>query len=644
MAGAASSTARGVPIQLPVRSLTPPPTAGAGTCHTPPVDSLCDSGARCATAEPRPRTFRVILRRLLSPRVLAATVLVAVLASSLGGLATAAGPAGPAPQPGPATDPFAVNERLARTINLGGVHELGPDENWGPRLRDEHYSRIAAAGFSAVRIPAAWDLYADTSPPYAIEPAFFARIDRALDNAESNGLAVVLNVHIYEGLTGGNPDAHRARFLALWRQIAERYADRSENLVFELFNEPNGRLDSATWNSIMTDAIAAIRESNPYRTLMVGPSGWYAWDRLNELELPSGERNLILTVHYYEPFAFTHQGAVWVDGADAWLGTRWSADRNGDAVDRDFSQIADEVRARGLPMFVGEFGAFGRAAYSDRVAYTRWVREAADNEGFTWGYWSWAQPGAFGLHHGGRDLWDPELHGALMGSGCAPTRPTPPPRAARPVQLSAAQLQVNQRIGQAALRRLDAIERWIDAGITGRDICSGALSAGNFNSAVRLAPAGIAPASPARPRPLRIASGRSQGREARLSAAQVRINQRIYQAAIRRAAALRWRLGNLTGGDVHDGAIGPGMFIAGWGVVDAQPHPATERSQTPTSRAPRPSSGPASSLSRAQLEVNQRIAQRAVREANTLRRMVEGGLVGANFRDGSLGTADLAAP
>ena len=64
-----------------------------------------------------------------------------------------------------------------------------------------------------------------------------------------------------------------ARFVNLWRQLAVRYRNKSPKLLFELFNEPNGRLQGEPWNLLAAEALKAVRESNPTRTIVVGPSG-----------------------------------------------------------------------------------------------------------------------------------------------------------------------------------------------------------------------------------------------------------------------------------------------------------------------------------------------------------------------------------
>ena len=105
------------------------------------------------------------------------------------------------------------------------------------------------------------------------------------------------------------------RFLGLWGQIAARYAGWPGRLYFELLNEPRAAMTARAWNELIPPALAVIRERDPGRAVIVGPARMNDIGALPVLELPDDDR-LVVTVHYYAPFEFTHQGAPWRAGAD----------------------------------------------------------------------------------------------------------------------------------------------------------------------------------------------------------------------------------------------------------------------------------------------------------------------------------------
>jgi hypothetical protein len=105
-----------------------------------------------------------------------------------------------------------------------------------------------------------------------------------------------------------------------------------------------------------------VRARQPERFVIIGPSQWNNLQHLPHLDLPADDRRLIVTFHFYEPFSFTHQGASWVRGADAWLGNRWAGTPEETArIEHELEVAARWAREHDRPLFCGEFGAFSRA-------------------------------------------------------------------------------------------------------------------------------------------------------------------------------------------------------------------------------------------------------------------------------------------
>jgi endoglucanase len=297
---------------------------------------------------------------------------------------------------------------LRRGINLGNWFEAVADHPMPLRFEVEHLDVIARAGFNTVRLPVRWSAHTAVRPPYAIDPDFLHRVDDVVAAVLDRDLNLVLDVHHFDELCDA-PYAQGQRFLALWRQLGRHYADRPRRLHFELLNEPRAPMTAADWNDLLEPALAAVRESNPDRTVLIGPSTLNSVEGLDELRLPDDD-HVILTVHYYDPMPFTHQGAVWMEGTDAWLGTTW--DESGrDAVRADLAAAADWAAARGRPVFLGEFGTYHRADMDSRARWTACVRSEAEGLGFGWAYWEFATD--FGAYDVERGAWHEPLLRAL---------------------------------------------------------------------------------------------------------------------------------------------------------------------------------------------------------------------------------------
>ncbi len=307
--------------------------------------------------------------------------------------------------PGAAADPpfdiHAANKKLGRGINLGNALEAPKEGDWGVTLKAEYFRAIKEAGFDTVRVPVKWSAHAAAGAPYKIDAKFAERVDWAVDQALANKLNIIVNVHHY-GEIDADPDKHLARLVGLWEQIAERYRDRPGSVYFELLN-----------NAAIPELLKAVRKTNPARPVIVGPAQWNAIRALDKLELPKDDRNLILTVHCYDPFEFTHQGAPWVKGADKWKGRKWTgSDAEQAAIRKQFEKAAAWAKTHDRPVFLGEFGAFEVVDMESRDRWTRFVCREAEKLGFSWAYWEFCS--GFGAYDPKADTWRKALQMALL--------------------------------------------------------------------------------------------------------------------------------------------------------------------------------------------------------------------------------------
>lgn len=309
---------------------------------------------------------------------------------------------------------------MGRGINLGDMLDAPNEGDWGvgaePRL-----VQLAAKHFQTVRVPVRWSNHASPDAEAVIDPVFMKRVESVVDELLAREVVVVLDMHHYNQLTGQGLHPREfvveaslvePRFLAMWRQIARRFAGKSPRLILELYNEPSGKaMDAGGWNTLAAKALAVVRESNPTRTVMIGPADWNSVRRLSAFRLPD-DRNLVVAIHSYEPIQFTHQGASWVFVAKDVVDLA-CCDAAQTAQIRDvFDTALKWSEAKGYPIYLGEFGSYPKAPLQSRVRYARLVREMAESRRIPWAYWSLAN--GFGVYQAKTDAWIEPLRAALL--------------------------------------------------------------------------------------------------------------------------------------------------------------------------------------------------------------------------------------
>ncbi|MGD9201290.1 MAG: cellulase family glycosylhydrolase [Chitinispirillia bacterium] len=204
------------------------------------------------------------------------------------------------------------------------------------------------------------------------------------------------------------------RFKAIWKQIALHYKDYPDNLFFEILNEPNTNLTAKKWNSLLAETFMIIRKSNPTRPIIIGVAEWGGVGALGKLVLPK-DSNIILTIHYYSPLEFTHQGASWVKGSNSWLGTKWQGTYFEKlAIVSDFDYVRNYAKKNNVPVFIGEFGAFEKADMKDRGKWTSFCARFFEKCGFSWAYWEFCS--SFGIYENSSKKWNETLVTALLST------------------------------------------------------------------------------------------------------------------------------------------------------------------------------------------------------------------------------------
>lgn len=242
-----------------------------------------------------------------------------------------------------------VAKLMGNGINLGNTMEayghltLGVDAEpsayetlWGqPVTTKEMLIAMKDAGFDSIRIPVAWTNAIDyESGDYTIKKAYMDRVEEIVNYALDAGMYVVINEHWdggWWGMFGSANSETREKamelYVSMWSQIAERFQDYSDKLIFESGNEELGsRLndvdvskDSGTLtederyettnkiNQTFVDTIRGSGGNNPKRFLLIAGYDTNIMATLDSrFQMPkdSIDNRLLVSVHYYDPWSY----------------------------------------------------------------------------------------------------------------------------------------------------------------------------------------------------------------------------------------------------------------------------------------------------------------------------------------------------
>ncbi len=282
------------------------------------------------------------------------------------------------------TDPFEQNRRLGRGVNI-----LGYDPIWvsndKARFKESYFRMIRDGGFTSVRINLHPFQHMDAA--HQLDKDWLTTLDWAVRRATEAGLMAILDLHEYNAMAE-DPVRNKDMFLAFWTQVAPRYKDAPSSVLFEIMNEPALAFTADLWNTWFPEALAVIRKTNPDRTVVIGPANWNSLFSLGSLRLPPSDRNIIVTVHYYLPMPFTHQGAPWTPEFKSLSGIEWlGTEADLRMLRGNFGTAQKWAEAEKRPILLGEFGAYEKADMASRARYTAAVARTAESLGWSWAYW-----------------------------------------------------------------------------------------------------------------------------------------------------------------------------------------------------------------------------------------------------------------
>jgi len=293
--------------------------------------------------------------------------------------------------------------QMKHGINLGNTLEPPYEGDWGnPPTQEYMFDMYKKEGFNFIRIPVRWDKHMGTTSPFKIDETWFKRVEQILDWGLSKGLFMVVNSHHDEWIkTGYTNPVNQARFDSLWSQVATRFKNKSEKLIFEVANEPVN-MTKAQNDEMHQKAINRIRKTNPTRLIIFQGIDWGGSDALINAAIPN-DPNLIGSFHSYDPYTFGLKGE----------GT-WGTASDISALRAKFQKVKDWSDKNNIPVFLGEFGSLKTCDYNSRMKHYKTYMELSETFGFAPA--AWDDGGNFKIMERQSKGWDLDIKDILAHS------------------------------------------------------------------------------------------------------------------------------------------------------------------------------------------------------------------------------------
>ena len=292
-----------------------------------------------------------------------------------------------------------ITAAMGASWNLGNQFDAyangkGDETSWGnPTVKKELIQAVKNAGFKSIRIPVTYMGRIGPQTTYKIDEAWLDRIQEVVDWCIECDLYVIINIH-HDGnqdsdngawldCSAPNQNAIVAKFEACWRQIAEKFADYDEHLIFESMNEvgASGNPTQAVYdninnyNQVFVDTVRQTSDNNAKRWLLV--PGWYTnidntvgdygfaipTDTHRDSSIPESEKRIMVSVHYYDPWDFggddtSGSYSQWGEDGNPSKKVTWNSDE--DYMEGQIKKVYNKFVTTGYPVIIGEYGCINK--------------------------------------------------------------------------------------------------------------------------------------------------------------------------------------------------------------------------------------------------------------------------------------------
>ncbi len=273
---------------------------------------------------------------------------------------------------------------------------------------------IKASGFDHIRLPVDEEQLWDSTGRR--EEEAFRLLDDCMNWVHDAGLKVVLDLHIIRShYFNAQENAlwtkkeEQDKLIRLWKDLSSAVRKWPNSMVaYEFMNEPVAK-ENEQWNVLLARIADSIRSWEKERTLVIGSNRWQSVNTFDQLRIPSGDKNILLSFHFYEPFYLTHYKASWTRLKDFTGQVQYpgqivvngqSAEEkriyNRDTLEKMMTKAFRLADSLGLPLYCGEFGVIDGAPEASKIAWYRDMVAILEKHNVAYANWNY-KAGSFGI-------------------------------------------------------------------------------------------------------------------------------------------------------------------------------------------------------------------------------------------------------
>ncbi len=312
--------------------------------------------------------------------------------------------------------------RISQGVNLGNwlSQSWVMDERRSQIFTEEDIELLVSNGFDHIRLPV--DEAQLFNMDMTLNESTVALIHKTIGSCIEHGLKVIFDLHILRSFHFLDNDAplwrsadEQDKLVDMWREIQGILRDYPvTDVAYEILNEAVAPTDEQ-WSDLMLRVVSMIRETEKDRIIVLGANMQNQVGHVKNIKVLEGDRNILLSFHFYEPLLITHYQASWTplrildfigpmkypgqlipDDVYAALNDEEKAvvepynhfyDK--EWMRRTWQEAVDFAKAKGLGLYLGEFGCLVNCGEEVRLAWLRDVVELCRELGIPYTMWEY---------------------------------------------------------------------------------------------------------------------------------------------------------------------------------------------------------------------------------------------------------------